>query len=316
MSLVKSYAQAIFINNVDKIGHKIESDLLSVSEQEILDKLHREVLYDRYVPIDPIRELLLPIAAGEDQTFGLMQNALIDLIIKTAEPNPEKNDKLIDQISDEALALFNTSVVLGRLIHSLSGKLQRENLDSVCLLTADLRGLSLGDVNFASSFIAGDGTGVDLGGAHLENANLSNIVFDKTDLSYASLNGATLPGPGISLDGYGFLARTNLTGANWWDTRNIFSRHTAGASIELDPDGKVAGFSSLSECPASETSVVKKEDRQVTPDKPATEVSVTSFSIVLCPDEKQIAAAQLNFEDAFPRQRNEQQRNDWLKRKR
>jgi hypothetical protein len=292
---------------------------LNASEEEILDTLHRRAFFNRLVTrsrLDPINDLLLRIAAGEDETFGLMQYALIDMIMKNSEPDQDKNDKSINQISDDALALFNTSVVLERLIHSLSGKLQGENLNSVCLLTADLRDLSLGDVNFASSFIAGDGTGVDLGGAHLDNANLSNMVFDKTDLSYASLNGATLPGPGVSRDWLdSFLARTNLTGANWWDT-NIFSRHTVGVSIELDPDGEVAVFSNLLECPASEISVVKKADTQVTPEKPATEVSVTTFSIVLCPDEKQIAAAQLNFEDAFPRQRNEQQRNDLLKRKR
>jgi hypothetical protein len=59
---------------------------------------------------------------------------------------------------------------------------------------------------------------------------------------------------------------------------------------------------------------VQKVQQQPDPDKAPAEASITRFTITLCPNERQLSAEPLNFEEAFPRQRNQQQRDDWLKR--
>jgi hypothetical protein len=219
--------------------------------------------------------------------------------------------------------LVNSAIVLNRLIRSLSGKLGQQDLGGVALIIADLRGLSLKGVNLESSFIAGDAIGADFTGAHLETADLSSLRLHNTNLSYATLTRATLPDTGpAEFAQISYLSNTNFTGANWWDTSNMpspakgpYNQGAHAVGVMFNNGGREA----LVRCAPEESTV----------DKPKGEVSNTQkipvdrFSIMMCPyypPEKQLAAyyspeAQLAaFQAMFPRERNQEQRNEWLKR--
>jgi hypothetical protein len=130
---VQTDAFEVFSGIEEAISAKLDIDLLSNSEEATFQKNNFYFRTEK-----PLNQLLFRIAAGEDETFGLMSTFFLG--VRTDQDtniDQDKRKKLIGQIAEEALTLFNSSIVLDRLIRSMSGKLQKQNLESVALIFAD-----------------------------------------------------------------------------------------------------------------------------------------------------------------------------------
>lgn len=270
------------------------------------------------------------VSAGADEPFGLAGQTFYYFQTGPFDESKEtKYEKFLKDAPTYARNLYVTSLVVGRMIDALSGQLNGRDLSTVAVLFADLRGKSLAGADLRGAFLEGDATGADFTGALLQGANLSNMTFASTNLSFTSLDGATMPntpyGPVGSRDWKhnSYLGNSDFVGANWWDSanmpasRNIYGAypHIVGIFVEVlnGPEGKATGLSALSDCADDEFST--KPGKPVKPTNHrarATQVSMR-FTIIFCPPREQLEEESLIFEDAFPRKENEQKRVDWLK---
>jgi uncharacterized protein YjbI with pentapeptide repeats len=284
-------------DEIDKhISAKLNLKLLNPSEARLFGQTIVDSSYEGDLTSIRKTKPFFDIAAGEDKTFGVLPH-MITLLAPLVDRS--EKEELVTQITKDALVLFNSSIALSRIIGNLSGKLKRKNLSSIALVSADLTGVSLDEVDLRLSFIAGKATETRLVGAHLEGANLSNLVFEKTNLSYAFLDGATLPNATV-----GYVKNSELTGANWWDTANVLQLGTRGAFLNFSDDGTLRSAAALpcgpgrgSELPRDLNEILRHND----------------VLFILCRNEKELAAERSNFEAAFPRGRNEQLRDQRIK---
>src|SRR5262249_50588892 len=114
------------------------------------------------------------------------------------------------------------------------------------------------------------------------------------NLSFADLRGALISHPNFPRPQ---LETVKLTGANWWDTKDTAPASSIrGTVIELRDDVSPK---------ASNTPTCSEREQS------SSEEGVTKFTILYCPLKPEEAGRR--FEALFPRQKNEQAREEWLK---
>ena len=303
---MRSDASSNFYIVASVISPAIDTDLLTdaEAESEVLGEPHH---FDK---LDPFYR----VAAGADNNFGLAES-LLEWVPARAEIDGDKEwfSNFLEEGPIYARNLYVTSLVVGRMISALSGRLNGQDLRSVAVLFADFNGKSLAGAHLEWAFISGNANRADFTGASLGSSNLSGMNFATTNLSFTSLGGATLPRTlSAKFWKINYLGNSNLTGADWWNSANVRYDSTAGVTVLLDSTGasKEADFT----CPLDEARPFTRFDKQgkeITARVNDVRDKRIEFSVNFCPQTEEPQAEASNFEAAFPRRLNEQKHVNW-----
>jgi hypothetical protein len=135
--------------------------------------------------------------------------------------DPSKMEKLIDDSWDSlrhsTRFLEATSVAIERALQNLNGQLRGADLNGITLLFGHLDNLDLRGISFQGSFLSASAEGADLSFCDFTRARVE-CYFAKAKLRGATLT-QTLFTDLSGQMGYDEDKPADLTGANWWDSK-------------------------------------------------------------------------------------------------